>query len=90
MSVESLTPQVARELGLPNRKEGVVVRDVDPDGVAASAGIQPGDVISQVNGEAVKTPSQLKSALAASHERPALLLVTRENADIYVALRHRS
>jgi hypothetical protein len=38
----------------------------------------------------VKTPSQLKSALAASHERPALLLVTRENADIYVALRHRS
>jgi hypothetical protein len=47
-------------------------------------------VISQVNGEAVKTPSQLKSALAASHERPALLLVTRENADIYVALRHRS
>ena len=90
MSVESLTPQVARELGLPNRKEGVVVRDVDPDGVAASAGIQPGDVISQVNGEAVKTPSQLKSALSASHERPALLLVTRENADIYVALRHRS
>ena len=41
MSVESLSPQVARELGLSNRKEGVVVRDVDPDGAAASAGIQP-------------------------------------------------
>jgi serine protease Do len=88
MSVESLTPQVARELGLSNRKEGVVVRDVDPDGAAASAGIQPGDVISQVNGEAVKTPNELKAALAASHERPALLLVTRENADIFLALRH--
>jgi hypothetical protein len=45
-------------------------------------------VISQVNGEAVKTPSELKSALAASHDRPALLLVTREKADIFVALRH--
>jgi Do/DeqQ family serine protease len=88
MSVEPLTPRLARELGLPSDKEGVVVRDVDEDGAAAAAGIQPGDVISQVNGEAVKTPSELKSALAASHERPALLLVTREKAEIFVALRH--
>ena len=87
MTVEPLTPQVARELGLSGRKEGVVVRDVDPDGAAASSGLQPGDVITQVNGEAVKTPSQLKAALAASHERPALLLVTRENADIFLALK---
>jgi serine protease Do len=87
MTVESLTPQVARQLGLSNRKEGVVVRDVDPDSAAASAGIQPGDVISQVNGEAVKSPSELKAALSASRERPALLLVTRENADIFLALR---
>ena len=35
----------------------------------------------------VKTPTELKAALAASRERPALLLVTRENADIFVALR---
>jgi S1-C subfamily serine protease len=88
MAVESLTPDVARELGLSNRKEGVVVRDVNPDGAAASAGIQPGDVISQVNGEAVKTPNELRAALAASRERPALLLVTRENADIFLALRN--
>jgi S1-C subfamily serine protease len=88
MAVESLTPQVARELGLTNHKEGVVVRDVNPDGVAAAAGIQPGDVISQVNGEAVKTPGQLRSALTAAGQRPALLLVTRENADIFLALRN--
>ena len=88
MAVESLTPQVARELGLSSRKEGVVVRDVNPDGAAASAGLQPGDVISQVNGEAVKTPGELQSALGASGDRPALLLVTRENADIFLALRN--
>ena len=88
MTVEPLTPEVARELGLSRGKEGVVVRDVDPDGTAAAAGIQPGDLISKVNGEAVKNPGELKAALAASRERPALLLVTRENADIFVALRH--
>jgi len=87
MAVQSLTPDVARELGLNGRKEGVVVRDVNPDGAAASAGIRPGDVISQVNGEPVKSPSELKAALAASGERPALLLVTRDNADIFLALR---
>jgi Do/DeqQ family serine protease len=88
MTVESLTPQVARQLGLSDRSEGVVIRDVDPDGAAASAGLRPGDVIRQVNGGAVKTPGELKSALAATRDRPALLLVTRENADLYVALRH--
>ena len=46
MTVQPLTPEVARELGLSRGKEGVVVRDVDPDGTAAAAGIQPGDVIS--------------------------------------------
>ena len=88
MSVEPLTPEVARELGLEGRKEGIVVRDVNPDGAAASAGLRPGDVISKVNGEAVKTVNELKAAIAASRERPALLLVTRENADIFLALRH--
>jgi Do/DeqQ family serine protease len=88
MSVQSLTPQIAQELGLTKHKEGVVIRDVDPDGAAAEAGLRAGDVITQVNGEAVKTPNELKSALSASRERPALLLVTREDADIFVALRH--
>jgi len=87
MAVEPLTPRVARELGLTDRTEGVVVRDVDPDGAAADAGLRPGDVIGQVNSKAVKTPAELKSALAAATDRPALLLVTRENADIFVALR---
>ncbi len=88
MAVEPLTPEIARDLGLSDRKEGVVVRDVNPDGTAAAAGIRSGDVISQVNGEAVKTPNDLRAALAASRERPALLLVTRENADIFLALRN--
>ena len=89
MAVEPLTPDVARELGLSGRKEGVVVRDVNPDGAAAAAGLQPGDVITQVNGQAVKTPSELKSVLGASSDKPALLLVVRDNADVFLALRHK-
>jgi Do/DeqQ family serine protease len=90
MSVEPLTPEVARQLGLQARREGVVVREVSPAGSAASAGLRPGDVISQVNGQPVKTPGELRSALNASTDRPALLLVTREGADIFLALRRNS
>ena len=87
MAVEPLTPDMASELGLSDRKSGVVVRGVEPDGAAADSGLQPGDVISQVNGRAVKTPEELKAALDVTSDRPALLLVTREKADVFVALR---
>ena len=63
MTVQPLTPDVARELELSGRREGVVIREVDPDGAAAAAGLQPGDVIAQVNGKAVTSASELKSAL---------------------------
>ena len=63
MTVQPLTPDVARELELAGRREGVVIREVDPDGAAAAAGLQPGDVIVQVNGTAVTSASELKSAL---------------------------
>ena len=45
-----------RELGAPN---GVVVQYVAPSGPASRAGIQPGDVITQINGHAVRAGSDL-------------------------------
>jgi serine protease Do len=87
LTVEPLTPELARELELTKRTEGLVIQNVDPDGAAAAAGLQPGDVISQVNGQAVKTPSELKAALDRTSDRPALLLVTRSNTDLYLTLR---
>jgi Do/DeqQ family serine protease len=90
MTVQSLTPDVARELDLSTRTEGVVVRDVDPDGAAAAAGLQRGDVIAQVNGQAVKTAGELKAALDKTGDRPALLLVTRQDADLFLTLKPRS
>jgi serine protease Do len=86
MSVEPLTPAVARELGV-KKSEGVVIRDVDPDGAAAAAGLRAGDVILQVSGQPVKNATELKSALSRAAERPALLLVARENAEVFVTLK---
>jgi hypothetical protein len=43
---------------------GVTVVDVVPGSPADAAGLQPGDVITQINGQAIQTPSDLQSALA--------------------------
>jgi Do/DeqQ family serine protease len=65
---------------------GVEVTDVDPDGPAAQAGIQQGDVLEEVNGAPVRSAADLRSALARSPDRPALLLVRRGDDTLYVAV----
>ncbi len=64
-----------------------MISDVDPSGAAASAGLREGDVIQQVNGKSVKTPEEVRSALTATGERPAVLLIARGNNTIFVPLR---
>jgi serine protease DegQ len=46
----TLTPQIAQQLGL-KQSTGVVVLQVQPSSPAASAGLQPGDVITAFNGQ---------------------------------------
>ncbi len=86
MTVQPLNPDLAREAGVSRDQKGLVVTDVDPAGVAAEAGVRPGDVIKQVDGQAVTSVQELRSRLSASHDRPALLLLARRGGDLFVAL----
>jgi Do/DeqQ family serine protease len=89
MAVEPLTPEIARQLELDRNTRGVVIADVDPSGAAASAGLREGDVIQQVNGKSVQTAEELRTALNAAGDKPAVLLVARGSATIFVPLRGR-
>jgi len=64
----------------------VVVQAVNPDGRAAGAGIQPGDVIQQVNRQPVKTVDELRAAVRSNPDKPALLLVSRDGRSLFVAV----
>ena len=86
LSVEPLTPALAREAGVPEALRGVVVRDVQEDGVAAAAGVQPGDVITRVDGREVTTVEGLREALRRADAKPALVLVRRQDATLFLAL----
>lgn len=89
ISVEPLTPQAAQQLRL-NISEGLLVRDVDPGGAAADAGIAEGDVIVQVNRQAVKSPADLASAIRDSGAKPVLLLINRGGQTFFVTVRPRT
>lgn len=85
VSIENLTPDTARQLKLPTSASGVVIGEVNPEGRAAEAGLRPGDVIEEVNHQAVKNVQDFKQALAKSQKDDAiLLLVQREGNTIYL------
>ncbi|MEW6303226.1 MAG: trypsin-like peptidase domain-containing protein, partial [Verrucomicrobiota bacterium] len=44
-------------------KDGVVVREIVPDGPAAKSELKPGDVVTAVDGQAVSTSQQLKNEI---------------------------
>ncbi|MBI4485430.1 MAG: PDZ domain-containing protein, partial [Acidobacteria bacterium] len=85
VSVTPLTPELANRLGLKNAK-GVVIQEVNPDGRAADAGLQPGDVIEQVNRAPVQSVEELRAAVKKAGDKPMLLLINREGANIFVTV----
>ena len=89
MSVEPVTPDLADQAGVPRMTQGVIITDLDPDGVAANSGLQEGDVIVKVDGRQVKTVEELRSALDRQDKKPALLLVARKGGNFFVTLRQQ-
>jgi serine protease Do len=60
--VQSITPDLAAGLGL-SRDSGVIVSDVNPDGPAASAGLQPADIVLSLDGKPMENARQFEVAL---------------------------
>jgi serine protease Do len=87
VSVAPLTPELAARAKAPKDARGLFVEDVDPDGRAAAAGVQPGDIIQEVNRQAVASIDDLKSAVKKSADKPTLMLITRQGRDIFLTVR---
>jgi serine protease Do len=86
LALEPLTPARARELGLADTR-GVLVQDVEDGSRAARAGIQPGDVIVEVDHRAVETPGQVRQLVTNHPARtPLVVLVHRDGGSLFVAV----
>ena len=84
ISVEPLSPALAEELGIRRDTQGLAVRDVQPDGPAARAGVQPGDVIIAVNRKPVRSAADVAGALKGSSSGPSLLLINRGGQNVFL------
>jgi serine protease Do len=93
LSVLPVTPTIARQLGMPDSTQGVVVSAVDPSSDAGSKGLQRGDIILSANYQDVATPAQLEAAIRAAKtaNRNAVLLRVQRRGQpaAYVPIRLR-
>ncbi len=86
MSVQEITPEIAGQLGLPVKK-GLIVVDVQGGSLADEVGIQPQDIILQVNKAKVTTIKEYKNEIAkAGAKGNILLLIKRGRTTFFVPL----
>jgi len=76
LRLQALTADIARELKV-DADSGVVVAEVSPDGPAASAGVQRGDLIVEVNRQPVKKPEQIAHLISKAKPGDVVLLRVR-------------
>jgi serine protease Do len=87
IEVESLTPEIARNLGVADL-QGVVITKVFPGSPAAWAGLAKGTVIAEVNQIKVTNPSEFQKAVnAVKPGVPILLLVKQGEMMLYITIR---
>lgn len=90
LTLQALTPQIGRAVGLPEAARGVIVTGVDPSSDAAAKGLRRGDLIMSVNRQAVANPQALLSAIAVARRAgrsSVLLLVKRGRApEVFIGI----
>ena len=85
MRVANLDAELRERLELGDQTTGVAVVDVDPDGPAAHAGIEPGDVILEADRKPVANAAELETRIAEAGEG-VLFLVRRAGSTLFIAV----
>jgi serine protease Do len=89
LTVQNITPEIARHLNLENPK-GVLVASVENGSPADDAGFREGDVIRAINRMAVKDSRDFEKKIAkVKEEKTVLFLVERGEGRIFLAVKNR-
>jgi serine protease Do len=87
LTVVELTPEVSENLGL-DRPRGVVITAVAPDSLSEEAGLQPGDIIREIDRKPIRDLSDYRNIMASAvQQKGVLFLIQREDNTIFLALR---
>ena len=90
LTLDAITPELARRLDLPANAGGAIVTDVDRNSPAARAGVIPGDVILEVNRQKVANQSQVTRELQkVQNGQVVFLLLWRDGGNQFVTMTKR-
>jgi serine protease Do len=92
VTVSELTPDLAQGFGLKEGTKGAVVQSVVPRAPAAKAGVQPGDVVTAVNGKPVESSAGLTrtvSSVPPGGKAKLTVLRNGQSKDIEVTVAQR-
>ena len=78
ITVGTLTLAQATEAGMAEEK-GVMVIEVEPNSVAALAGLKKGAVITEVNRQKIESPEQFNSLVSGMKSGERILLLVKQN-----------
>jgi serine protease Do len=86
ISVQEVTKDIAKQLEIP-QDAGVIVTDIEEGSPADDVGIQPNDIIAQVNKIKITSIKQYNSEMnKATQKKGVMLLVKRGKAKFFVGL----
>ena len=87
MTVQDITPQIARQLNIPKSK-GVIVTEVEEGSPADEVGIQPRDIILQINKTDIHSVKEYQKEITKQSAKNSLmLLIKRGKSTFFVAIR---
>ncbi|MDB6181454.1 Do family serine endopeptidase [Paracoccus fistulariae] len=89
MTLGSITPEIAADMGLPRDTSGLVVQEVDPESEAAEKGLMPGDIITEAAQQPIASVADLKDRIAQTRDagrKSLLVLIRRDGEPRFVAL----
>jgi serine protease Do len=66
INIQPLTPELAKEFHLPDESSGVLVGGISPNSAAAKAGVEDGDLITELDGKKITDPRSLQLLVAQS------------------------
>ncbi len=89
LTVQELTPEIARHLGIPERS-GVLVSEVKAGSPAHKAGIRRGDVIKEIDRQPIEDLKGYEREMARLKEKgDILILVQREENTFFVVVERK-
>jgi serine protease Do len=86
VAVGDLDPAARQQADVPPGLQGAVITNVDPDSAAARSGLQPGDVILEINRHAVQNAQDAVDLSAKAVSKKTLLKLWTHGSSVFVVV----